>query len=92
MGAGVAQSVRGYQVEGEEGVSGVPLRAAEGAQAPQPESSARGVPVLVLVVAGLAVFAAFLVPWPFAAARIRAIAGFDHVRPRQQRPFWPLDP
>ena len=87
---GAPQVVRGYEAQGAEGVSGVPLRAAEGPQAPEPTHPGEPVPVLALIGAGLLVAAAFFVPWPIAAARLRAIAGFDHVRPRHHRPFWPL--
>jgi hypothetical protein len=89
-GSGQAQSVQGYLTQGAQGVSGVPLRAAEGPQAPSPESPGSSVPVLALLGAGLVIAAAFFVPWPFAAARIRAVAGFDHTRPKYYRPFWPL--
>lgn len=89
-GAGAPQAVQGYEVQGAEGVSGVPLRAAKGPQAPEPERPGPAVPVAALIGAGLLVAAAFFVPWPFAAAKIRSIAGFDHVRPRYYGPFWPL--
>ena len=77
-------------MQGEEGVSGVPLRAEEGAQAPEPERPGPAVPVLALVVAGLVVAAAFVVPWPFVAAHLRHITGFDHTRPARFLPFRPL--
>jgi hypothetical protein len=89
-GSGAAQAVQGFQVEGEQGVSGVPLRAVEGPQAPAPGSPGPPLPVLPLIGAGLVIAAAFFVPWPFAAAQIRAVAGFDHTRPKFYRPFWPL--
>ena len=89
-GSGDAQSVQGYQVQGEEGVSGVPLRAEEGPQAPAPERPGPPVPVVALVVAGLVVAAAFFVPWPFVAAHLRRITGFDHTRPARFLPFRPL--
>lgn len=88
-GSGSAVPVEGYQVQGEEGVSGVPLRAAEGAQAPEPKRPGPPVPVLALIAAGLVVAAAFFVPWPFVAAQMRRITGFDHTRPRSL-PFRPL--
>jgi hypothetical protein len=89
-GSGEAQAVQGYQVQGEEGVSGVPLRAAEGAQAPEPGRPGPPVPVLALVAAGLVVAAAFFGPWPLVAAHMRRITGFDHTRPRRSLPFRPL--
>jgi hypothetical protein len=48
------------------------------------------VPVLALVAAGLVVAAAFFVPWPFVAARLRHLTGFDHTRPAHFLPFRPL--
>lgn len=89
-GSGAPQAVQGYQTEGAQGVSGVPLRAEEGAQAPAPGHPGPPVPILAIIGAGLVVAAVFFVPWPFAAARIRAVAGFDHARPKYYRPFWPL--
>ena len=89
-GDGAAQAVQGYQVQGEEGVSGVPLRAAEGPQAAAPDRPGSAVPVLALVVAGLVVAAAFFVPWPFVAAHLRRITAFDHTRPSHFLPFRPL--
>jgi len=89
-GSGAPQAVQGYQTEGAQGVSGVPLRAAEGAQAPAPERPGPPVPVLALIGAGVVIAAAFFVPWPFAAAKIRAVVGFDHTRAKFYRPFWPL--
>ena len=89
-GTGDVQAVQGYQVQGEEGVSGVPLRAVEGAQAPKPDRPGPSVPVLALVAAGLVVAAAFFVPWPFVAAHLRRITGFDHTRPARFLPFRPL--
>ncbi len=61
-GSGSAVPVEGYQVQGEEGVSGVPLRAVAGPQAPEPERPGPPVPVLALVAAGLVVAAAFFGP------------------------------
>jgi hypothetical protein len=89
-GSGSAQAVQGYQVQGEEGVSGVPLRAAEGSQVPEPERPGPVVPVLALVAAGLVVAAAFFIPWPFVASHMRSITGFDHTRPARFLPFRPL--
>ena len=89
-GSGSAVPVEGYQVQGEEGVSGVPLRAVEGAQAPEPERPGPPVPVLALVAAGLVVAAAFFGPWPLVAAHMRRITGFDHTRPARSLPFRPL--
>ncbi len=37
--------------------------------------------MLTLLAAGLFVAAAFFVPWPFVAARMRSLTGFDHTRP-----------
>jgi hypothetical protein len=88
-GSGSAVPVEGYQVQGEEGVSGVPLKAVEGAQAPEPERPGPSVPVLALLAAALVVAAAFFVPWPFVAAQMRRITGFDHTRP-PSLPFRPL--
>jgi hypothetical protein len=88
-GGGSAVPVEGYQVQGEEGVSGVPLKAVEGAQAPAPERPGPPVPVRALIAAGLIVAAAFFVPWPFVAAQMRRITGFDHAR-RRSLPFRPL--
>ena len=89
-GSGEPRSVQGYEVQGEEGVSGVPLRAVEGPQAPEPERPGPAVPVLALVAAGLVVAAACFVPWPFVAAHMRGITGFDHTRPARSLPFRPL--
>jgi len=89
-GSGSAQSVQGYQVQGQEGVSGVPLRAEQGAQAPEPGRPAPAVPVLALIAVGLIVAAAFFVPWPFVAAHLRRFTGFDHTRPARFLPFRPL--
>lgn len=89
-GSGEAQPVQGYQVQGEEGVSGVPLRAEEGPQAPAPERPGPPVPVLALVGAGLFAAAAFFVPWPIVAAQLRRLTGFDHTRPAHHPPYWPL--
>jgi hypothetical protein len=89
-GSGGVQDVQGYQVQGEEGVSGVPLRAEQGAQAPEPGRPGPSVPVLALLAAGLFVAAAFFVPWPFVAARMRSLTGFDHTRPKRFLPFRPL--
>jgi hypothetical protein len=88
-GGGSAVPVEGYQVQGEEGVSGVPLKAVEGAQAPAPERPGPPVPVRALIAAVLIVAAAFFVPWPFVAAQMRRITGFDHTR-RRSLPFRPL--
>jgi hypothetical protein len=85
-GSGPSVPVEGYRVEGEEGVSGVPLRAAEGPQAPAPERPGPPAPVLALVGAGMFVAAAFFAPWPVVAARMRGITGFDHFRPRSRGP------
>jgi hypothetical protein len=89
-GSGEAQPVQGYQVQGEEGVSGLPLRAEAGPQAPEPERPGPAMPVLALAAAGLVVAAAFFVPWPFVAAHMRRITGFDHTRPARFLPFRPL--
>ena len=89
-GSGSAVPVEGYQVQGEEGVSGVPLRAVAGPQAPEPERPGPPVPVLALVAAGLVVAAAFFGPWPLVAAHMRRITGFDHTRPARSLPFRPL--
>jgi hypothetical protein len=89
-GSGSAQAVQGYEVQGEEGVSGVPLRAEEGAQVAEPERPGPPVPVLALIGAGLVVAAAFFIPWPFVAAHMRRITGFDHTRPARFLPFRPL--
>jgi hypothetical protein len=89
-GSGSAQAVQGYQVQGQQGVSGVPLRAAEGPQAPEPGRPAPQVPVPALIVAGLVVAVAFFVPWPFVAAHLRRFTGFDHTRPAHFLPFRPL--
>ena len=89
-GSGSALPVQGYQVQGQEGVSGVPLRAAEGPQAPEPDRPGPPVPVLALVCAGIVLAAALFVPWPFVAARIRGIADVDHTRPTRFLPFRPL--
>jgi hypothetical protein len=89
-GSGTLENVQGYQVQGEEGVSGVPLRAVEGAQAAEPERPGPAVPMLALVAAGLLVAAAFFIPWPFVAAHLRSLTGFDHTRPARSLPFRPL--
>jgi hypothetical protein len=89
-GSGAVQSVTGTAVQGQEGVSGVPLRAAPGAQLAQPATPGPHVPAVFLAGLGLLVLAAFLVPWPVMAARLRGITGFDHTRPRRYPPFRPL--
>jgi hypothetical protein len=89
-GSGPAQPVEGIEVQGQEGVSGVPLRAEEGAQAPGPEREGPPVPVPALIAAGLFVAAAFFLPWPLVAAQMRRITGFDHMRPARVLPFRPL--
>ena len=89
-GSGSVQEVQGYQVQGDEGVSGVPLRAEQGAQAAEPERPGPPVPVVALVAAGLFVAAAFFVPWPFVAAHLRSLTGHDHTRPKRYLPFRPL--
>ncbi len=89
-GSGASESVSGTQVQGQEGVSGVPLRAAPGAQEPAPQTPGPPLPVGVITVAGLVTLAACLVPWPLMAARLRRIGGFDHTRPKRYAPFWPL--
>ena len=86
-GSGPAQAVQGYQMQGAEGVSGVPLKAARGPQAPEPERPGPAVPILALVAAGLVVAAASFIPWPFVAARLRRFTGFDHTRPARVLPF-----
>ncbi len=90
MGSGPTVPVQGYQVEGEVGISGVPLRAEQGPQAPEPERPGPFVPVLALIAAGLFVAAAFFIPWPFVAAHLRGLTGFDHTRPKRFLPFRPL--
>jgi hypothetical protein len=89
-GSGAAQPVEGLEVRGQEGVSGVPLRAEEGAQAPGPERAGTSVPVLALAAAGLLVAAAFFMPWPLVAAQMRRITDFDHTRRGRVPPFRPL--
>ena len=89
-GSGDAQAIQGYQVQGEEGVSGVPLRAEQGPQAPEPARPGPEVPVVALVAAGLVVAAAFFFPWPFVAVHLRRLTGFDHTRPAHFLPFRPL--
>lgn len=89
-GSGALEDVQGYEVQGEEGVSGVPLRAAEGAQAPEPERPGPPVPWPALVAAALVVAAAFFIPWPIVAADLRRLTGFDHTRPARSLPFRPL--
>ena len=86
-GSGPAVPVRGIEAGATEGVTGVPLRAAEGSQLAEPRPAGPGVPVLALCAAALLVGAAFFVPWPFVAAEIRSIAGFDHTRPKRFRRF-----
>lgn len=87
VGSGPAHPVQGFEVQGEEGVSGVPLRAEKGAQAPAPERPGAPVPLLALAVAGLVVVAAFFGPWPVVAAELRRLTGFDHTRPTGTFPF-----
>ncbi|NLE23505.1 MAG: hypothetical protein GX624_12115 [Actinobacteria bacterium] len=89
-GGGPAQPVQGFEVQGQEGVSGVPLRAAEGAHAADSEQPGAPVPLLALAAAGLVVAAAFFVPWPLMAAHLRRLTGFDHTRPTRFLPFRPL--
>jgi hypothetical protein len=82
--------VSGTAVQGQEGVSGVPLRADPGAQLAEPATPGPHVSAAFLAGLGLLVLAAFLVPWPVMAARLRGITGFDHTRPRRYPPFRPL--
>jgi hypothetical protein len=89
-GSETVEDVQGYQVQGEEGVSGVPLRAVAGPQAPAPEQPGPDVPVPALVAGCLFVAAAFFVPWPFVAAHLRRLTGFDHTRQSRYLPFRPL--
>jgi hypothetical protein len=89
-GSGPAQEVQGYQVQGEEGVSGVPLRAAEGSQAPAPERPGPPLPVPALLAAVFVVAAAFFAPWPFVAAHLRHLTGYDHTRSARFLPFRPV--
>jgi hypothetical protein len=89
-GSDTAQPVQGYEVQGEEGVSGVPLRAAPGPQVAEPERPGPPVPVMALVGAAAFVAAAFFLPWPFVAAHLRRITGFDHTRPTRFLPFRPF--
>ena len=89
-GSGTTTNVQGYEVQGQEGVSGVPLRAALGAQAPEPERPGPAVPILALIAGVVVVAATFFLPWPFVAARIRSVADFDHTRPVRFLPFRPL--
>jgi len=89
-GSGSVQPVQGYQVQGEEGVRGVPLRAAEGPQVAPPERPGPSIPVLALIGGGIFVAATLFVPWPFVAAHLRRITGFDHTRPARSLPFRPL--
>ena len=89
-GGGPAQPVEGFEVQGQEGVSGVPLRAKEGAHVAGSEQPGTPVPLLALVAAGLVVAAAFFIPWPLVAAHLRSLTGFDHTRPTRFLPFRPL--
>jgi hypothetical protein len=89
-GAGTPQSVSGARVQGQEGVSGVPLVAARGAQLPAPATPGPKAPLGVLAAIGCVILAAFFVPWPVMAARLRGITGFDHTRPKRYPPFRPL--
>ena len=82
-GSGTLEEVQGYRTQGQEGVSGVPLTGAKGAQLPEPERPGPPVPVIAMIVAAAVVLAAFFLPWPFVAARLRSVADFDHVRPRR---------
>jgi hypothetical protein len=85
--AGPSEDVSGYEVEGEEGVSGVPLKAAEGAQIAADEPKGQPLPVGLIAAAGVGVLAAFFLPWPVMAARMREVTGFNHTRPKYYRPF-----
>jgi hypothetical protein len=86
-GSGGPVQVEGYRTQGQEGVSGVPLKGAEGAQMPAPEGLGPQVPVAAVILAAAAVLAAFFVPWPFVAARLRSITGFDHTAPARALPI-----
>lgn len=85
---GPEQSVSGVQVQGLEGVSGIALRAAPGAHV-KDESGDAGEPLSVaaIVAVSIGALAGVLLPWPFFAARLRDIGGFDHIRPRRYPPF-----
>ena len=90
-GSGPAQAVQGYQVQGEEGVSGVPLRAAEGAQAPEPERPGPPVPVARAHRRRPGRGGGVLRPLAVRRrAHPRRITGFDHTRPERFLPFRPL--
>ncbi len=86
-GAGVPQQVQGYQTQGQEGVSGIPLAGANGAQLPEPKRHGPPVPVAALIAAAVVVLAALFVPWPFVAAHLRRITGFDHSGPKRSFPI-----
>ena len=88
--SGSSQSVTGTRVQGLEGVSGVPLKAAAGAQAPQAQTPGPRVSTAFFVGAVLVALVAFFAPWPIMAARLRRITGFDHSRPKRYPPFRPL--
>ena len=82
---GAAQSVTGVEVQGVEGVSGIPLTAAAGAHVKEEQANDTGhqVTVGVVVVLSLSALAALFIPWPVFAANLREIGGFDHTRPRR---------
>ncbi|PKN06010.1 MAG: hypothetical protein CVU72_06670, partial [Deltaproteobacteria bacterium HGW-Deltaproteobacteria-7] len=88
---GEEEPVTGLAVEGMEGVSGIPLKAAGGAHVESGEDDARA-PVSVggVILLSLGTLAALLLPWPVFAAHLRELSGFDHVRPRPSPPSRPL--
>ena len=86
------QSVTGLEVQGVEGVSGIPLTAAAGAHVKQEQAADSGEPVSIGVVVVLCIgaLAGLLLPWPLFAANLREIGGTDHTRARRIPPFRPL--
>ena len=86
------RSVTGVEVQGVEGVSGIPLTAAAGAHVKQDQAADSGEPVAIGVVLVLSVgaLAGLLLPWPVFAADLRDIGGTDHTRARRIPPFRPL--
>ncbi len=74
-----------------EGVSGIPLKAAEGAHVESAGDDGR--PPLstgAVILLSLGTLVGLLLPWPVFAAHLRELSGFDHVRPRRLPPFRPL--
>jgi hypothetical protein len=84
--------VTGLEVQGVEGVSGIPLTAAAGAHVgeEQPGGEDHAVSLGAVLILSVGAVAGLFLPWPFFAAQLREIGGFDHTRPRRVPRHRPL--